>query len=295
LAVHAIAEDSTGDLWFAATDRILRLSRGQWSAYPLPDQLTTRTVHTQGVVPLSTGRVLVRVTGEAALTLDPVTRVFSGVVHPESRKIAAVAPRADRTALVATTRDDERGFRLKIYNGRTFQHLAGVPEFDGEIRYLCESPDGAIWLGGVKDFAYLLRGNARRVSEDSGFTETAAYTLLESPSGAIYAGGRRAILSNSSGRWREVVAEMDTVRSMVYDTNGALWVASNAGIHRFQDGVWVHHSREEALGSEAAYEIFVDSKGRIWAGTAWGINVFNHSADFEPPDTTGGITPTRAG
>jgi hypothetical protein len=80
--------------------------------------------------------------------------------------------------------------------------------------------------------------------------------------------------------WLETDARLDSlvVNDLLYDHNGALWVATGGeGVQR-REGLYAHpvtfYPSETGLPSEFANDLEQDSRGRVWAATAGGIAVY---------------------
>src|ERR1019366_6849858 len=85
------------------------------------------------------------------------------------------------------------------------------------------------------------------------------------------------------------------VRSFLQAKDGALWVASAGGVHRFTGGNWIDHAVEEGLPSNIASLVFQDGRGHVWGGTSRGLAVYQPDADSDPPLTLleRGVEPTE--
>jgi hypothetical protein len=105
------------------------------------------------------------------------------------------------------------------------------------------------------------------------------------PRGELLAGGRSQVLKYDGKSWTAMRDGMDRVRYLTTTRDGALWVASGSGVHRFKDGSWISHQPQEGLPSVMAYIVFQDSKGRLWAGTTGGLALYHPEADADAPRT----------
>ncbi|MDO5443538.1 MAG: two-component regulator propeller domain-containing protein, partial [Bacteroidia bacterium] len=85
------------------------------------------------------------------------------------------------------------------------------------------------------------------------------------------------------------------VTSVIQDTKGFIWVASEGGIARF-DGVdftsFDNHAGESGRYSIGANILYEDSRGTFWIGTPHGLQIFNQKLntfdrfDFNDPEAT---------
>jgi len=66
-----------------------------------------------------------------------------------------------------------------------------------------------------------------------------------------------------------------SVQNLAFETNGTLWVASSAGLHRFDGYRWAHFGTAEGLPSMNVWSVLVTHRGDLWVGTDKGAGVFN--------------------
>jgi len=66
-----------------------------------------------------------------------------------------------------------------------------------------------------------------------------------------------------------------SVQNLAFETNGTLWVASSAGLHRFDGYRWAHFGTAEGLPSINVWSVLVTRRGDLWVGTDKGAGVFN--------------------
>ncbi len=291
LAVHAIAEDRQGRLWFAATNYLLELDNNKWKFHPIPKGLRTHTSQTDSVCPLSDGRVAVKVVHDddqgLVLLFDPRRQRFQELRHPEDRSIGLIAPRRDGSIWLRTSRRDRRSQRLEIYDGKNFKPYKDVTAEwkSGDLRYILELRNGDVWLGGTATGGFLRQGSFRPVTAAHGYSDSAIFSVFEPQPGRILAGGRDRLLEFDGSRWTLIEQGLNRVRSIMRSRDGTLWVASGSGIHRLKDGAWISNASAEGLPSSIGYKVFEDSQGRTWAGTSEGLSLYYPGADRDPPRT----------
>jgi signal transduction histidine kinase/CheY-like chemotaxis protein len=292
LTVHAAAEDRTGRLWFAATDYLLELDGVHWTRHRLPNGLRTHTVNTQGVIVLDDGRILVKAVRagqvDTALIFDPAAGVFHEFSIPDGRMVTLLMPRPGGGVWVASEKLGAPGFRLQIYDSSGFRKSLEIgQEWNGAVlRSVLERPNGDVWLGGTAGGGIYRRGQFLPFFDSrSGYTDNGVFALGQLPSGEPIAGGRDQVLQYDGTRWVLLRKGLDRSRGFSIAPDGALWVASGAGVHRFKDGSWITQQTEEGLPSVLAYMVFHDSTGRLWAGTTRGLSLYHPEADTDPPAT----------
>jgi signal transduction histidine kinase len=288
LPVHAIAEDRTGRLWFAATEYLLELNGSRWRRHALPAGARTDTVYTNSINPLPDGRLMLKARDQQerhdlVFIFDPASGRFQPLVHPQGRQIGLLAQRPDGTFWARMV----PGCRLEIFDGRRFQPRLDISEqWKGDdVRSILEASSGALWIGGAAGAGVWQQGTFRMLGPAEGFTESAGFMFVELRPGHILAGGRNDLLRFDGVRWSVWRSGLERVRSVLETRDGVLWVASGSGVHRWQDGEWITNGEPEGLPSSTAYKIFQDSRGRIWAGTSRGLAIYYPATDAGQPRT----------
>ncbi len=296
--IHSICEDSRGRLWFAAVYHLMSFQNGQWKIYPLPRNMETPPNFTQSLCNLPNGCIAIGTIPyqDSLLTFDPEKEEFILVSHiskAEAEKsgvhyIRLIAPRKDGRIFVETHPGrDSADFGLEIYDGESFKPFLDVQK-DWNIqnlRYLCETEDGDLWIGGILSNTIKLysKGKIRSFSVADGYNGGGVVCICEIGKNRIWVGGRDHILEYDGERWSVVRSGLATVRSIVKGRDGIVWVASGTGIHRYFNGSWVTNSTEDGLPNTAVFSVFQDSRGQVWAGTIGGLSLHHPEADTDPP------------
>jgi Signal transduction histidine kinase len=285
--VHAIAEDKRGRLWFAATTHLLELDGATWRSYPMPAGFRSHTVHTDSVWPLPDGRIAFLANEverfDRVLILDPATRRFTRLMHPEGCDVALLAPRRDGTFWARM----KPGLRIDIFDGKSFRRkydFSADWKYD-DVRSLLETSSGDLWMGGTGGSVAYRNGVLQHLGGKDGFTNSSRFAFAELEPGHILAGGRDDLLEWKGQRWVVLRKGLDRVRTIRRTRDGVLWVVSGSGVHRLQNGAWITNGEEDGLPSDAGYTVFQDSKGRIWAGTSRGLSLYNSVTDNDEPLT----------
>lgn len=291
LVVHAITEDQSGNVWFLSTKFLIRFGTTGWSKYSLPVGDRPGSSLTDALRILPDGRValLSLVPGELLL-FDPVRKRFESVRHPEGRILRTFLPRRNGSFFIQSVLlDDRKTFRLETFDGKTFHTYLDLniswPGSD-DLRALCETAEGDLWLGSTSGLGLYSRGKYRSVGPAHGFRESAAFSVFELSPGKVLVGGRSEILKFDGHRWTSVRKGADRVRNMIRARDGTVWAASGSGLDRFQNDSWFGNEADEGLPSSVVYKVFQDSRGRVWAGTTRGISLFHPDAATESPHTT---------
>jgi signal transduction histidine kinase/ActR/RegA family two-component response regulator len=157
-----------------------------------------------------------------------------------------------------------------------------------KVRELSEGADGTIWFGTTTIGGGEIRPGSstiERLDSVPGYPELAVYALLGAGDGTVIAGGRQVLAERGQTRWRIWRDGLDAVRSLTRAHDGTIWVASGSGVHRVRDGAWITNGQADGLPADAAFKVFEDSRGRIWAGTSRGLSLYDPAADREAPRT----------
>lgn len=66
----------------------------------------------------------------------------------------------------------------------------------------------------------------------------------------------------------------NSVRTMLQDRNGDIWIATNAGITRQNKQGWYSYTIANGLPDNEVLTLHMDKTGQIWAGTRKGLAMF---------------------
>ncbi|MDE3164375.1 MAG: hypothetical protein KGN36_01100, partial [Acidobacteriota bacterium] len=283
--VHSAAEDARGHLWFSATEYLLELDGDIWRRHPLPPGTRTHTPQTHGTLVLPDGRIAVKERGadsvEGFLLYDPATGRFQRLIHPSGRTVGVLTPRGDGTFWAAT----KPGFHFEVWDGNAFQpRFDAPPSWNGsDLRRLAETSGQTLWIGGTSALAWWKDGVFHPEGSAEGFTDSGGFDVFDAGGGHVLAGGRDRLLEYDGKHWSVTRTGLDRIRTIARTRDGAVWVASGAGLHRLQAGNWVTFGEPEGLPGDAVYLVFEDSRGRIWAGCGGGLSLYHPEADRDPP------------
>ena len=274
----------------------------------LPDSQVDAIVQTpDGYLWLGTRRGVVRFDGLAGTTFSPATdpalpsgEIIALMAEPTGRlwistnrglavREGSTFRRIDSTQIPAAltwevlrTRDGRiwvaGTFGVYVGDGTRFAKVRGA---DAYSYSLAETADGRVWMAGREFFGSIGRGDTAVV--------VAPFSAGERFFDVISDGARGLWVATRSGAWhlnvdnpraivitervltgtREATAE---VWAMVRDREGDLWLGTQSrGVLRW-DGQRLRsqESRETAF-ADAVWSLAVDSRGRVWAGTAAGL------------------------
>ena len=93
---------------------------------------------------------------------------------------------------------------------------------------------------------------------------------------------------NTSGQWLNYTTANGLLNNQVWDyiesDQGAIWMATEAGISVFNNGTWSSYTTANGLSSDNVFQFAKDNEGKIWAWSEGGIDRFNGSG-FDKMDT----------
>lgn len=170
-------------------------------------------------------------------------------------------------------------------NFRNYTGFNGLPQ--SQVLALAQDPDGFIWAG---SYGGLTRYDGRRFTTltiREGLGANAVRDIVIDSRRRMWVGtlgGGVTVLENSVVT-RELRAPKDLADDYVEDLelcpDDSLWVATDAGITRIEDGVSRHFTRADGLPSLRVWQVRCSEKGTLRAATDAGIAVFARGR-FEP-------------
>src|SRR5579859_540532 len=246
--ITAISDDREGNLWVGtAYDGLIRLHPGQFVGYTKEDGLSND--ETQAVMEDDTGTLWIG-------TYKGLVAFRNGAFIPYSARNGLPSNR-----VIALAQD--RGGRLwvaledfGVYRSRAPLRCAGGPcapestTFQNVIsgvyaRTIFEDRSGAIWVG-TDETQGLFR------FKDESATTYSVYTAQDGLPSDITGG-----LS---------------IRDLAEGKDGELWMATKAGLGRYQDGKFRVYRESDGLVNSFVDSVHVDSSGVLWIATYSGLS-----------------------
>jgi len=163
-------------------------------------------------------------------------------------------------------------------DGSWTNFAGGLPLTIGtNLAQILESRSGDLWVRtglGVSHFD----GRNHHPTQLPGFT----VTMAEDGNGRLWVGQQR-VGATPGGVWRLDFGwaqfrsldghTINDVYSIVTDKSGGVWLGTDIGAAREEDGIWTVFSTEDGLPGNIVYKVFCDSRNQVWAitnpGTAW--------------------------
>jgi len=286
IPARSILEDGDGGLWIAGASALVALRNGQRQMFQWPQGFQPGIASSALLFKLRDGRIVCSATG-AALVFDPRTQSFSPITPPAGWQVQAFLGKFRDGLLCAHTFEPESPghFRLEVFDGKNFSRFF-EPNADWglgeEFFFIQAAEDGVLRLGtglglGVWD------EKAKTFLPVKEFRGSRAVGLLETGKGNIWCSTGEIIYQFNGKTWTTVQTGLGRINAMLKARDGSIWVASNRGLHRFQDGSWIANGTEDGLPSDEVYDVGQDLRGEIWAATAKGVSLYHRAADVDPP------------
>lgn len=293
--VYSAFEDRQHSLWIGLAGRGIVQWRGyrEWESYSTESGLTSDLVYE--ILPREDGSILVAT--EAGLfrgvrrpfgvTFQSVAGLNGFAVHSLQR-----APNGDiwiGTEARGVARIDARTNRTEWFGeGRGLGGRAAYTlRFDKQQQLWAATEAGLF----VSKAPYK---NFSRVTE---LPTTRIWAVAEGTDGTIWAGGTDGLFEFAGGRWKNLThadgLSNTEVLSLGAGPGGTMWVGYRfgGGIDRVQPqagGVAIQKGVERSGSDGLVYFLDFDTKGRLWAGTERGVDMWD-GARWSHYDTNDGL------
>lgn len=217
-----------------------------------------------GYGPLRAG--LFRFTGKRFERVTPLEGLGSGLF------VTAIAPTPEGRIWMSTW-----GQGLWQYDGTNvidFTRRSGLP---GLVKDLLLEPSGTLWVGSLLDGVFRWDGSSLLNFSTAEVLDNQAYPVFREPGGAMWFGSVQGGLTRWDGanfthytRGQGHLSE-NQVSGVFRDSAGVLWVATSAGVARFDGETWTSLDERDGLPAFGATSFAEEPKGTIWIGTPNGL------------------------
>ena len=283
-AVYAAFEDRQHSLWIGMAGRGLVQWRGyqEWESYSSESGLGSDIVYeilpqTHGVIWVATEGGLMRgVRGPAGIQWKKVTGLDRFPVHAiraapdgdlwigsETRGAARLNP---RTGVVEWFSDGQGLLGKAAYTLR----------FDSQQRLWAATEAGLfVATSPYRKFTRIVEMPSARV-----------WAVAEGSDGTIWAGGARGLFAYTKGQWKNWARtdglSNQEVLSLGAGANGTMWIGYRFGggidrVHLKPGGLAIEKGVQKPGTDGLVYFLDFDAKGRLWAGTEHGVDMWNGS------------------
>jgi diguanylate cyclase (GGDEF)-like protein len=147
---------------------------------------------------------------------------------------------------------------------------------------IVEDPDGSLWIGTLAGLIHVREGRLQRFKDDRGGPWVSA--LHRDSRGALWVGTTTGVLRFDGEKFErpaELSAALDGtwVPAIAEDADGNLWLATiGRGVVRYRPATSGAAARvdflrvADGLSSNTAYFLLFDDRGKLWIGTAKGLD-----------------------
>jgi ligand-binding sensor domain-containing protein/signal transduction histidine kinase len=157
---------------------------------------------------------------------------------------------------------------------RRYTRRDGLP---GQIVYaVTESRDGGLWLGTPSGLARLGAGGMETFTLRDGLPHANVRALFEDRAGRLWIATRERGLARRDGdRIAPVLSPAMPpgvhVTSFHEDADGVLWLGSNNGLLRFENGTFVSLTTRDGLFHDNILQVLEDRHGNLWLASSSGV------------------------
>ena len=190
----------------------------------------------------------------------------------------------------ADARALEPGRPLSEYGHRSWSMRSGLPQ-DG-VKCLLQSRDGYLWVGTEAGLARFdgFQFTTIEGSHLPALALNSIRSLFEDRDGGLWIGSNDSrVVYFKDGKFTSMlpasmVSQATVVRRILQDHQGAIWIATDTGLFRYQNGQITRFGDQEGLTSNRVAAIAEDSRQRLWIGTRGGGLFVRQNERFKPVD-----------
>ena len=170
-----------------------------------------------------------------------------------------------------------RGPRVFVLAGGQVRPWPPAGGLDGTRIYeMSEGPDGALWFATMAGVERWQGGTWRKWSTRDGLTLPRVFAIAVSPSGDAYFGDQATGLSViDHDRVRHLTTAdgliSDAIQALAFAPRGALWITTQAGVSRYQDGMFANVGRGLGAPAGRLWPILVEDEGILVGSSGSGI------------------------
>ena len=232
-ATYAVFEDKEANLWVGtASGGVNVLRDGAWSSYTTKDGLADNYV--RGIAQSPDGTMWFATYGGGLSSLS--------------------------------------GKRFKTYN------TSNSKLSDNTCRIVINGRENDLWIGTRKGLNRFKDGKFTAYTVDSGLTNNSIIPLAFDNNGVLWIGTDGGGLSarTPDGRFKSYGSKeglpSDVVLGLTFDqTDGSLWIGTNAGLARWFEGKIFAFSAAKGMPEGGIFRIISDGKGSLWLSSNNGI------------------------
>ncbi|MFB3788280.1 MAG: two-component regulator propeller domain-containing protein [bacterium] len=284
--VDSICEDGEGGLWFSSNDRLIhRNPGGAWRIYHYPPNTILLIPKSSLSFLPDSGRLAIRlfISGWISfLYFDRARERFRIGVDTQGFPLQYF-PIPSRNEVWKIVYRYINKLEVIRDDGRRSQIMAEIEEPDARG----DQTDRVLQVEDQDDFWLTLDTDLRHyhgATYQSFAHLRRCRDMLDLGSGKKWC-GKDELLEYDGHSWQLVRGGFGLIYQFLRSSDGSIWIASNNGLWRYTNGIWLQFGIEEGLPSNTVLCVFEDRQKQIWAGTALGVARFHPERDPDPPET----------
>jgi signal transduction histidine kinase/streptogramin lyase len=164
------------------------------------------------------------------------------------------------------------GEGLFRFNSPSFQSVSTAEKIGPDIFALFESRDGKIWAGGENGLGSYDGQDWKIFNASNGFPPNAVRAIAEDTNGNLWIGTEAGLFSLRDGKISAEAAPVNDISCLLVDRDGALWVGTSGhGLALFENGKWTRFSTTNGLASADIGYFIQDDSDHLWIGSYEGL------------------------
>jgi signal transduction histidine kinase/ligand-binding sensor domain-containing protein len=304
-----MTEDSSGQLWFGASDGVYQFDGQKFTRYTTADGLVrglvtsifqdregTLWVGTSGGLSRLTRRTITTYSAADGLAHDNVYPIYedadgkiwigswAGLSSYENGVFQNIGHRhsADAELMMSILRDTRGNLWLGGWSGLVMPPENHAPKPGPNIltgmnvRAIYEDRAGNVWFG---TSVGLVKFDGRvyiSYSHKEGLPAKGVFVIREDRAGTLWIGTESGLVAYRNGQFNSITERLgaagNIVRSIYEDAEGTLWIGMyDSGIYRFKNDVFTHYTTENGLFDNGAFSMVEDDQGNFWISCNLGI------------------------
>ncbi|WP_321473040.1 two-component regulator propeller domain-containing protein [uncultured Paludibaculum sp.] len=165
-------------------------------------------------------------------------------------------------------------YGLVRFDGKKFDVFdhSNTPQIAGNQAWrLTSDGDGNLWVGTATGLLKIRDGKLERASFPE-LDKTSVRCLFAAAGGELVIGtGGKGVFVLKGGRLRSIGFANRTIRALLKDRRGNLWVGTNEGLFVSSGGGVKEFTQKEGLPDQRVLAFHEDADGLVWVGTASGL------------------------
>jgi ligand-binding sensor domain-containing protein len=280
--VSDMAEDSMGNLWFAAYDLVLKFDGNKWSEFECsflyPDYYKDYLVCNSISVDSNDAKWVGSESGIVTFNIGQLTATHFELSNDFSIdnfiKTLEFAPNG--VLWVGGLWSGITSYDGNLWTRHFFDKfgISYIPVYDFEF-----TKKGGVWIAAVV---------LRRYFHDKWETiqlDGEAYSVVLDENDNPWVTTKEAgVLFYDGETWTQYLADGmapgKMMRDGAIDSDGNLWFVGNDGISKYDGDTWVFFNEDNGLISNDVFSILIDKDGYFWFGTSKGVSRFDGNEEW---------------